>query len=248
MGMAIHSTSVDQTVALGAAVGRVARAGDLIGLVGELGAGKTQFVRGLARGMGLDESAVSSPTFVMIQEYSPDDNTCMSREYAVSPAGRERAVLIHLDAYRLRSLDELESIGWDASSLLAGGEIRQSAVVVVEWADRLADLLGDDYLLVEFAHEDEHTRCITATFHGSWLDRHEPLTAAMNTAVKDQPRPRRRSFCPICEKPVADAMPTFPFCSDRCKTIDLGRWLDGRYIVSRPLDQADLDEDGSSSW
>jgi len=222
MGEAIHSTSVDQTVALGEALGKLARAGDLIGLVGELGAGKTQFVRGLARGMGLDESAVSSPTFVMIQEYG---------------AETDGVALVHIDAYRLSSVDDLESIGWDASSLLAGGEMRQSAVVVIEWADRLKDLLGEDYLLVAFAHEDEHTRLISATCRGSWRDR-SASGGLPGGAVSP-----RQSMCPICGAAVQEHAPSYPFCSDRCKTIDLGRWIDGRYFVSRPLEQADLEEE-----
>lgn len=48
--------------------------------------------------------------------------------------------------------------------------------------------------------------------------------------------------CPICGKPTDRSAPSFPFCTPRCRQIDLGRWLDGRYVISRPIEQPDLDE------
>ena len=67
--LTIQTTSVEQTVQLGEAIGKCCKPGDIIALQGELGAGKTQLVRGLAQGMGLNPRQVSSPTFVMVQEY-----------------------------------------------------------------------------------------------------------------------------------------------------------------------------------
>lgn len=52
----------------------------------------------------------------------------------------------------------------------------------------------------------------------------------------------KKSPCPICKTPVGQDTKTFPFCSDRCKQIDLGKWLDGKYVISRPVEQSDLDE------
>lgn len=49
--------------------------------------------------------------------------------------------------------------------------------------------------------------------------------------------------CPICRKPVRDTAPTFPFCSERCRTIDLGKWASEDYRISRPIEQSDLDEE-----
>lgn len=51
-----------------------------------------------------------------------------------------------------------------------------------------------------------------------------------------------KNKCPICKTPVGQDVKTFPFCSDRCKQIDLGKWLDGKYIISRPVEQSDLEE------
>ncbi|MEO1235915.1 MAG: DNA gyrase inhibitor YacG [Planctomycetota bacterium] len=59
---------------------------------------------------------------------------------------------------------------------------------------------------------------------------------------RDRPDPAATA-CPTCRAPVAAAAGTFPFCSDRCKTIDLGRWLDESYRVSRPIEQSDIEEE-----
>lgn len=56
----------------------------------------------------------------------------------------------------------------------------------------------------------------------------------------NKPKPGNR--CPICSEPTDDSQSTFPFCSDRCKKIDLGKWLDGKYLISRPIEQSDQDE------
>lgn len=55
-------------------------------------------------------------------------------------------------------------------------------------------------------------------------------------------RPMFTNTCPICKQPVGADSPTFPFCCDRCRKIDLGKWLDGKYLISRPVEESDLDE------
>ena len=78
------------TLDLGKRLGALLREGDVVALVGALGAGKTHLVRGVAQGMGLDPQQVSSPTFVLMQEYSPEDD-----------AASGALTLVHIDAYRL---------------------------------------------------------------------------------------------------------------------------------------------------
>ncbi len=117
-----ESPSEERTRELGAALGRVLRAGDVVGLVGELGAGKTTFVQGVARGASA-RGYVASPTFTLVREYE----------------GRLR--LYHVDLFRLQP-EELDHIGFD-ELLDAGG------AVLVEWADRAADRLPLDTLWVE---------------------------------------------------------------------------------------------------
>lgn len=152
-----ESVSVDQTLAVGAAVGRLCRPGDVVALIGELGAGKTQFVRGMASGMGLDPRQVSSPTFVLAQEYVSAD---------------ESRVLVHIDAYRLRGGDELSSLGWVG----LGGDLPDGAVLAIEWADRVAEALGEDRLEVQIVHTPSGRR-LTLRPHGAWVARMRMIDA-----------------------------------------------------------------------
>ncbi len=113
------SESPEQTRAWGAALAGCLAAGDVVALVGHLGAGKTQWVKGLAEGLGIDPAEVHSPTFTLINEYE-------------APAGR---MLYHVDAYRLTGPDELDALGFD--EMVARGD----GITAVEWADRVGDLI-----------------------------------------------------------------------------------------------------------
>lgn len=222
------TADVEQTMAVGGVVARHTQPGDVIGLDGQLGAGKTQFVRGMARALGVDPRQVSSPTFVLVHEYeTPGD----------------RPLLVHIDAYRMGSLADLESIGWDVDRL-AGSDLLQHAVVVVEWATRLGDTIGDDALHVELQHVDETSRRISLRAHGDWQQRLPSLIADLpsNMNASDNNANAPTTPCPICDAPVPAAAATFPFCSKRCRQIDLGKWISGDYKVSRPIEQRDLEE------
>lgn len=158
------SERLAETVRLGKAIGGLAVAGDVIALDGQLGAGKTQFVRGLAEGMGLNPRDVSSPTFVFVQEYPPEVGSCEGIP-----------VLVHIDAYRLDSADQLESIGWS-------DEMRDGAVLAVEWAARIAEALGEDVLHVSIEHASEDRRFVTITASGSWRSRFPALRAKVEAS------------------------------------------------------------------
>lgn len=166
------SDSVEATMAVGRAIANSFRPGDLVGLIGDLGAGKTQMVRGMAGGLHIRPNRVSSPTFVFLHEYPPDEES-PENGHAGSP------VLAHVDAYRLSGTDDLASIGWDGD----GQELRRGAVLVVEWADRIADALGDDWLEVRLQHSDTGRR-ITLSPHGLWHAR----MAALRTEMDQLPR------------------------------------------------------------
>ncbi len=128
------TTSPDATQDLGAALGRVAAAGDRLALLGALGAGKTQLAKGFARGLGV-EDVVNSPSFTLMAEY----------------AGRLR--LFHLDLYRLSGSDEV----------LGGGrfEERQAdGVTQTEWAERLDATLDPERLDVRIAIGEDERRSI----------------------------------------------------------------------------------------
>jgi tRNA threonylcarbamoyladenosine biosynthesis protein TsaE len=103
--------SEDETAAAGEQLARTLAAGDVVLLYGDLGAGKTAFVRGMARGLGADPDEVSSPTFTLVQQYTGAGPT-----------------LYHVDLYRLDP-DEIDDLGLD--DLVSGDDI-----VAIEWADR----------------------------------------------------------------------------------------------------------------
>jgi tRNA threonylcarbamoyladenosine biosynthesis protein TsaE len=113
----IELASEAETVRLGRAIAEIVEAGTVIGLVGPLGAGKTRLVRAIAEALGVEPGAISSPTFVLIQEYDG------------------RLPVFHFDTYRLQSPAAFEDLGpadyWDAG------------VSLVEWADRVAGLLPE---------------------------------------------------------------------------------------------------------
>ena len=111
--------SPEETEALGEALAGQLEPGTVIAFTGDLGAGKTAFVRGLARGLGVRER-VTSPTFTTVNEYEGG-----------------RLPLFHFDMYRLGSADELFDIGWE-DYLARGG------VCAVEWSENVSDALGDD--------------------------------------------------------------------------------------------------------
>jgi len=112
-----ESRSVDETESIAAELAQSLQGGECIALHGELGAGKTQFVRGLVRGLGGAEHSVSSPTFVLLNVYDSG-----------------RVVVYHLDAYRVHGPEDFDAIGF-------GELLEQGGVVVVEWAERVKELL-----------------------------------------------------------------------------------------------------------
>lgn len=130
---AFVSTSEDDTSAAGERLGQTLGPGDVVLLHGTLGAGKTAFVRGLARGLGADAGDVSSPTFTLIQEY------------------HGRVTLYHVDLYRLEDR-EVDDLGLD--ELIVG-----EGVVAIEWAERWRDR-PDDAIEVTLEEVGEDRRRI----------------------------------------------------------------------------------------
>ncbi|HEY1685044.1 MAG TPA: tRNA (adenosine(37)-N6)-threonylcarbamoyltransferase complex ATPase subunit type 1 TsaE [Tepidisphaeraceae bacterium] len=128
------SNSPEQTQTIAAEIAAQLQPGDCIALDGQLGAGKTQFVRGLVAALGGDPHWVSSPTFVLLNIY---------------PTPKFK--VYHLDAYRVSGADDLEAIGF--SELL-----EQSGIVVVEWAERIASLLPPRTLNIQIEVTSPTTR------------------------------------------------------------------------------------------
>lgn len=131
----ITSKSPQETRELGRKLGQRLRPGDLLGLQGDLGAGKTTLTQGIAEGWG-SADAVSSPTFVMVNLYRAEDGT----------------PLYHMDAYRIESLPEAEQIGLD--DMLAEGAL------ILEWPERIEALLPKERIWMTLTHISETERQI----------------------------------------------------------------------------------------
>ena len=144
----VVTTSVDQTKELAAALAELARAGDLVLLAGDLGAGKTAFAQGFGRGLGVDEP-ITSPTFTLAREYQGN-----------------RLRLHHLDAYRMEALEEVLDVGLPEL-------LDDEAVVLIEWGDAIAPAVPPDYLEVRITlGDDDDDRVLELSSVGpSWAAR-----------------------------------------------------------------------------
>ena len=139
MSFVLRSGGPADTRKLGERLGRLLGAGDVILLAGELGAGKTTFVQGLARGIGYAGS-VSSKSFVLLGEY----------------AGRVK--LYHADLYRLESPEQVQELALE--------EVCSDGALAVEWPERAEDVLPPEHLRVEFEVTGEHSRTLRLSASG----------------------------------------------------------------------------------
>ena len=134
--MTITTESDQDSIRVGQEIGRVLLEGDIVGLVGELGSGKTWLTKGIAMGLGVNpKTVVTSPSFTLVNQY------------------QGRATLFHMDVYRLGSLDEALSAGIE-ETIYSGG------VVILEWADRWPEILPEQALVVKLLILDDHRRTI----------------------------------------------------------------------------------------
>jgi tRNA threonylcarbamoyladenosine biosynthesis protein TsaE len=134
--MVVESQNVARTLDVAAEMASRLGPGDCVALVGELGAGKTQFVRGLVDGLGGNPREVCSPTFVLLNVYQAP-----------------RLTVYHLDAYRVHGAEDFQGIGF-------GELLEQGGVVVVEWASRVAELLPEKCAWVRMTATGATTRRI----------------------------------------------------------------------------------------
>jgi len=132
--------SAEETHALGAALGQILAAGDFIALIGDLGAGKTHFVKGVAAGLGVpDDDPVTSPTYTLLNIYPG------------------RIPLYHFDLYRLASAEQVDDLGF--AEYFSG-----DGVCLVEWAERLGYILPSEHLSINFFHSgDDRRRLVFST-------------------------------------------------------------------------------------
>ena len=158
--------SADATRALAAALAPLCRAGDVVLLVGDLGAGKTVFAQGFAAALGV-AGPVTSPTFALVRQYrcGPD-----------SPV----STLIHADVYRTGSVAEV-------ADLALAELVEEDAVAVVEWGELAAPALGDSALEVTLVVPDAvatpEARAVTVTGRGAWSGRADEVAAVLAPRV-----------------------------------------------------------------
>ena len=152
------SGSVEDTLAIAEAIARLARPGDIVLLIGEMGAGKTVFARGFARGLGIGaDDHVASPTFNLVH---------------VHDSGR--IPLHHADLYRLETRAEIEDLGLREAADMG-------AVVLVEWGDAAMDELGSALAVSIVDLDRDETREITVSVEGhGWDTRWERLRTALS--------------------------------------------------------------------
>ena len=138
----IQTKSAFETIRIGRSIGRHLRSGDVVALVGELGTGKTQFIKGLAAGAGVGRPTyISSPSFTLINEYPG------------------RVPFYHLDLFRLEQEKEAEDLGLE-DYFQSGG------IIAIEWADKIPSLLPKEMFLIYFAYTGTNTRTLEITGKG----------------------------------------------------------------------------------
>lgn len=137
MGLEITSNSPEETIEVGLKIGSQLKGGEVVGVCGALGSGKTHLIKGIVAGAGAGDSRqVNSPTFVIVNEYSG------------------RVDIYHIDAYRLNSIAEFEMLGFD-------DYCRPQSVVLIEWADKVESALEHiNYIRIELFHAGETKRRI----------------------------------------------------------------------------------------
>lgn len=144
----------DETRKSAAALAELLQPGDVVSLTGELGAGKTAFVQGAARALGVQDPVVS-PTFVLVREY------------------RGEMPIYHVDVYRLDRLQEVHDLGFEDL-------LDPSGVVFVEWGDAVEALLPDSHLRVELTPDEDESRRVRVTARGpGWASRWERLEGVL---------------------------------------------------------------------
>ena len=136
-----RTTSTAATKRLGAHLAKWLQPGDVVALIGEIGAGKTHFVQGIARGMNVPESAVASPTFVLVRVY------------------HGRLTIYHADLFRLEKAPEAATVGLEDF-------YDEPGVTVIEWANRIPEVLPEQFLEIKFTVVSENTRTLEFLPHG----------------------------------------------------------------------------------
>ena len=142
----VRTRSAEETEQYGEALARLLRPGDVVWLYGDLGAGKTALVRGLARGLGVTER-VTSPTYAIVNVYYA---TIVPAKRALGEASRFRFPVAHYDMYRIDGFDDLLGAGWDEY---------ENGVRVAEWAERAGEVHGICVMITDVGETEREIVC-----------------------------------------------------------------------------------------
>jgi tRNA threonylcarbamoyladenosine biosynthesis protein TsaE len=139
MTKTFYTHSPEETQEVGVRIGRQLKPGDVVALIGELGVGKTCLTQGIARGAGIHpHETVNSPSYILINEY------------------KGKMPIYHIDLYRLQHLKEIVGLGLE--EYLEG-----DGICVIEWGNRMQQLLPENYIQIRITGEDEFMRTIEVT-------------------------------------------------------------------------------------
>ncbi|MEM9065492.1 MAG: tRNA (adenosine(37)-N6)-threonylcarbamoyltransferase complex ATPase subunit type 1 TsaE [Planctomycetota bacterium] len=220
MSVTIELLGLDATRDLSRRLSSVLTGGDVVAISGDLGAGKTTLVRELGRSLGVEDGIISSPTYVIANEY-PTDRL-------------EPALVTHIDAYRVGEEDELAAIGWDRLTA-------SDRVVLIEWPERIAGAvtaLGDRVARLLLEATGEKNRIATLTPGAGWTTRR----GWGEIASLDGRVGAGSTTCPVTGELVTPDNPSWPFSSDRARLADLQGWFSEGYVISRDMNERDLEE------
>lgn len=169
-----RTASAEETMAVARALTGALRAGDVVLLAGDLGAGKTTFTKGVAAALGVTE-LVTSPTFTLVRTYP----TASSAEESADPGAVK--CLVHADLFRLDHLREVVD-------LAIGEMLEDGALALVEWGDLAIPVLGRDALVVGLAHgQGSDDRSVSLRLTGRWESRQEELGERMKPWRQESP-------------------------------------------------------------
>ncbi|MBT3353883.1 MAG: tRNA (adenosine(37)-N6)-threonylcarbamoyltransferase complex ATPase subunit type 1 TsaE [Candidatus Scalindua sp.] len=153
----IETGEIEQTIESGRLIGSLLKAGDVVALIGQLGAGKTHFTKGIAEGQGVeDRKVVTSPSYVIVKQYNG------------------RLPIYHFDAYRLKSADEMYEI--DCVGFFWG-----NGISIIEWADKVIECLPDEFIKITIKIDGKTSRGINVSYNG---ERYRGLMEEIKEAVK----------------------------------------------------------------
>ncbi len=140
----VRTSSAADTIRLGERIAETLHPGTLVALYGSLGSGKTQLAKGICRFFGIDETRVTSPTFTIVNEYTSDERT-----------------IYHIDAYRIRRLDELLELGFDSY-------LDDHSITIIEWSENIEAALPSGCMKIRLSHTAGNGRLI------EWKDGRSP--------------------------------------------------------------------------